>query len=205
MLDFAEVFHRISGKYFIDSSVASASVFLLADFFMAQRYDAEHAQGYAQEILTRWCVIAEQRLDHLTELYETGRWRRYHSENAFLENLREAKTAVETWRVLAQREATPDNAAVDWSWLDRSVASVWQTPLMRNEVDGSQAGVLGTVAVHAALTSIQASQEDDSLAGEAADDAANGEEIKSEAEFSDEMVPDNRSVQERYPVLHVAL
>jgi len=44
---------------------------------------------------------AEQRLEHLTELFETGRWRRYHSELAFLENIQEAKTAVEIWRGLA--------------------------------------------------------------------------------------------------------
>ena len=61
---------------------------------MAQRVDA--ARG--QEILNRLCALAEQRLEHLTELFETGRWRRYHSELSFLENIQEAKTAVETWR-----------------------------------------------------------------------------------------------------------
>ncbi|SFP07473.1 TIGR03809 family protein [Bradyrhizobium sp. Ghvi] len=34
-------------------------------------------------------------------MFETGRWRRYHSELAFLENIQEAKRAVETWRALA--------------------------------------------------------------------------------------------------------
>lgn len=34
-------------------------------------------------------------------MFETGRWRRYHSEIAFLENIQEAKRAVETWRALA--------------------------------------------------------------------------------------------------------
>jgi uncharacterized repeat protein (TIGR03809 family) len=91
-----------------------ASVFLLADFFMAQRRDVARAQ----EILDRWCVLAEQRLDHLTELFETGRWRRYHSELSFLENIQEAKSAVETWRRLATREAAPDNSAIDISWLN---------------------------------------------------------------------------------------
>ena len=81
---------------------------------MAQR----PAAARAQEILDRWCVLAEQRLDHLTELFETGRWRRYHSELSFLENIREAKSAVETWRRLATREASLDNSAVDTSWLD---------------------------------------------------------------------------------------
>lgn len=34
-------------------------------------------------------------------MFETGRWRRYHSEIAFLENIQEAKLAVQTWRALS--------------------------------------------------------------------------------------------------------
>ena len=64
-------------------------------------------------------MLAEQRLDYLTELFETGRWRRYHSEASFLENIQEAKAAVETWREAATREASLDNSAVDISWLEQ--------------------------------------------------------------------------------------
>lgn len=95
---------------------------------MAQRADV--ARG--QEILDRWCALAEQRLDHLTELFETGRWRRYHSESSFLENIQEAKTAVETWRKLATREASLDNSAVDISWLN----SPKPVPPRRNPLSG---------------------------------------------------------------------
>jgi uncharacterized repeat protein (TIGR03809 family) len=73
-----------------------------------------------RDVLARWCNLAEQRLDYLTELFETGRWRRFHSEIAFLENIREAKSAVEIWRDLSTREASPDNSAVDVSWLGRA-------------------------------------------------------------------------------------
>jgi uncharacterized repeat protein (TIGR03809 family) len=55
-----------------------------------------------RNIVARWLALAERRLEHLTELFETGRWRRYHSELSFLENLREAKAAVEIWRDLLQ-------------------------------------------------------------------------------------------------------
>ena len=75
-----------------------------------------------RDVVARWCALAEQRLDYLTELFETGRWRRYHSERAFLENIQEAKTAVENWRGLSTREASRDNSAVDLSWLGRRVA-----------------------------------------------------------------------------------
>jgi uncharacterized repeat protein (TIGR03809 family) len=75
--------------------------------------------GRGREIVARWCNLAEQRLEHLTELFETGRWRRYHSEQAFLENIQEARAAVEIWRSLVLREASLDNSAVDLSWLGR--------------------------------------------------------------------------------------
>jgi uncharacterized repeat protein (TIGR03809 family) len=73
----------------------------------------------SRDIVARWCGLAEQRLDYLTELFETGRWRRYHSERDFLENIREAKSAVETWRGLLTAEATADNRQIDLSWIGR--------------------------------------------------------------------------------------
>ena len=83
---------------------------------MTQRTDLTRGR----DIVARWCVLAEQRLEYLTELFETGRWRRYHSEEAFLENIREAKAAVETWQDLLTREATLGNSPIDISWLGRS-------------------------------------------------------------------------------------
>src|ERR1700743_964315 len=77
-----------------------------------------------RDIVARWSALAERRLDYLTELFETGRWRRFHSEIAFLENIREAKSAVEVWRDLSTREATADNNAVDVTWLARANATL---------------------------------------------------------------------------------
>jgi len=59
------------------------------------------AVAVGRDVAARWCALAEQRLQHLSEMFETGRWRRYHSEIAFLENIQEAKLAVQTWRALA--------------------------------------------------------------------------------------------------------
>jgi hypothetical protein len=91
-----------------------------------------------RDIVARWCALAEQRLDYLTELFETGRWRRYHSELAFLENIQEAKTAVETWRGLSTREASRDNSAVDLSWLGRRSALNAGRPPLPDQVDRPQ-------------------------------------------------------------------
>jgi uncharacterized repeat protein (TIGR03809 family) len=88
---------------------------------------ADVARG--RNIVTRWCNLAEQRLEHLTELFESGRWRRYHTELEFLENIQEAKAAVETWRDLLNREASLENNAIDMSWVGRRRT----TPLPRDE------------------------------------------------------------------------
>jgi uncharacterized repeat protein (TIGR03809 family) len=75
----------------------------------------QHAPVRGREIIDRWCALAEGRLDYLSELFESGRWRRYHSEADFLDNIREAKASVETWRGLASQEASRNGC----SWLDR--------------------------------------------------------------------------------------
>jgi hypothetical protein len=64
-------------------------------------HPADVARG--RNIVARWCNLAERRLEYLTELFETGRWRRFHTELEFLENIQEAKTAVATWRDLLSR------------------------------------------------------------------------------------------------------
>ncbi|WFU22588.1 TIGR03809 family protein [Bradyrhizobium sp. CB1717] len=64
-------------------------------------YAPFRAEACSREVAARWCTLAEQRLEHLSETFETGRWRRYHSELAFLENIQEAKRAVQTWRAIA--------------------------------------------------------------------------------------------------------
>jgi uncharacterized repeat protein (TIGR03809 family) len=87
-----------------------------------------------REIVARWCNLAERRLEYLTELWETGRWRRFHSELQFLQNIQEAKAAVETWRDLLSREASLENTAIDMAWLGRRrTTPLLLTPLPRDE------------------------------------------------------------------------
>ena len=76
------------------------------------------------DLVARWCNLAEQRLEHLTELFETGRWRRYHNEVAFLENIQEAKAAVETWRGLMTGKAVLDKSAPDVADLDAEIPAL---------------------------------------------------------------------------------
>ncbi len=159
---------------------------------MTQRYDAGRAPDLAQDILNRWCVLAEQRLDFLIELYESGRWRRYHSENAFMENLREAKTVVETWRALAQREAMPDNRAFDWSRLDRPS----ETP-PAPDTGQSSAGA----AIPYAPRTVIGLQECATL--RAKDEAPAGKNAR-DADRPTGVLPDLKTLQMRYPILRYA-
>ena len=81
-------------------------------------HQLEAAAGRA--VAVRWCTLAEQRLEYLTELFETGRWRRFYTELSFLENIQEAKTAVDLWRDLSSREPV---RAVRVSWIERPGSS----------------------------------------------------------------------------------
>lgn len=59
-----------------------------------------------QRALERWRTLAERRLEHMSVLYESGRWRRYFTEERFLSNIRETTEAVERWRQLAPDAVT---------------------------------------------------------------------------------------------------
>jgi len=46
------------------------------------------------DVLGRWRLLAEQRLDYLTQLFESGRWRRFYGEVAFLAGMCPMQRAV---------------------------------------------------------------------------------------------------------------
>ena len=129
-LDIVRVFHKIYSSRLADSFRLRPRLFLLAGRFMASQLDV--AKG--RDIVARWCNLAEKRLEYLTELFDTGRWRRFHSEEAFLANIREAKNAVDAWRELLSREATRDNRPIDLSWLGRARTAMPQNELRRAPV-----------------------------------------------------------------------
>jgi uncharacterized repeat protein (TIGR03809 family) len=162
---------------------------------MTHRMDV--ARG--RDIVGRWCTLAEQRLDHLTELFETGRWRRYHSERAFLENIQEAKAAVELWRDLLTREASRDHSTFDISWLGRP-----RPRLPRGDVLSDKAVVF---QFQPAPTPAEPPPADVSLSLEAlhvpSEEAPSAPE--SSADMAPELTPDIPPMHERYPLLRNAL
>jgi hypothetical protein len=58
-------------------------------------------------ITRQWCDLAERRLQYYTELYRSGRWRRYYTEERFVVVMNEVAKTVANWRALADRMAPP--------------------------------------------------------------------------------------------------
>jgi uncharacterized repeat protein (TIGR03809 family) len=73
----------------------------------------------ARSLANRWQALTQARLDYLTDLFESGRWRRFFSEADFLENFQETKIASETWRALLTSEAPWNRSVATPSSLDR--------------------------------------------------------------------------------------
>jgi hypothetical protein len=157
---------------------------------MTHRLDV--ARG--RDTVARWCAFAEQRLEYLTELFETGRWRRYHSELAFLENIREAKAAVETWRDLARREAARNNSTVDASWLDRAGAGLSPGDTLRDQV-GPSSPQPAEILVYSLPRAVSIAGPADHVASDQAPAMNNASELARSLD----------AIEQRYPLLRNAL
>lgn len=57
-----------------------------------------------QQALERWRALAERRLEHMTALYESGRWRRYYTEERFMRIILDTRAAAAAWGQLAPKE-----------------------------------------------------------------------------------------------------
>ncbi|SRR6266478_1746101 len=59
----------------------------------------------AGDIAHKWQRLAERRREYLVELYRSGRWRRYYSEETFSHRLSEVMAGLAAWEALAKEEA----------------------------------------------------------------------------------------------------
>jgi uncharacterized repeat protein (TIGR03809 family) len=157
--------------------------------------------AYGRDVVARGCALAEQRLEYLTELFETGRWRRYHSELAFLENIQEAKTAVEVWRGLSAPKAR-DNPVIDLSRLGHTAGP---SPLS----DQAQRPQSGPALIASELTSHEVSivPETRHVNWDQAPSAPVMDTTVMEpaSQNASELTLDIAVMQERYPLLRNAL
>jgi uncharacterized repeat protein (TIGR03809 family) len=165
-----------------------------------------------REVIARWCTLAEQRLNYLTDMFESGRWRRYYTEVAFLENIKEAKFAVETWRGLSTPHQT-QGAALEPS----PTPALWQ---------GIAAAELALSELTAPAPAEAAQSDPVPIAPEPFELAAEGEMVAEEESGSEEdassepvidmlaleqalevsdAVLDMTAIEQRYPLLRNAL
>jgi hypothetical protein len=147
---------------------------------MTHRQDAADSRN----LFARWRALAEQRLEYLTAMFESGRWRRYYDERAFLENIQEAKLAVERWRRLSTPEAARSNPASDIT-----------LPVMQPARAGPRPGFDVTVA---------ATTPDLTPASEASSARA-VDLVALEQALNDLLVPALSAIEQRYPLLRNAL
>ena len=61
----------------------------------------------------RWRELAEQRRAHFIELYDTGRWKHYYTEEQLLVRMREAIRLAETWEQLSAGPDAPHALAAE--------------------------------------------------------------------------------------------
>jgi uncharacterized repeat protein (TIGR03809 family) len=66
---------------------------------------ARHFAQAFDEIAQKWRNLAQRRCDYFIELYDSGRWKNYYSEEQFLDRMREAIQTSERWIEIAPRPA----------------------------------------------------------------------------------------------------
>jgi uncharacterized repeat protein (TIGR03809 family) len=147
---------------------------------MTHRQDA----AVSRDLVARWCALAEQRLDYLTAMFESGRWRRYYGELAFLENIQEAKTAVEKWRRLSRPGGARENPAIDIAWQAMQPAPVALRPAFDAPVAETATDFVAT---------------DEASSGSVVDLGA------LEQALNEVLVPALSAIEQRYPLLRNAL
>lgn len=73
--------------------------------------DSKSSPEAGRSLIVRWRILAQKRLDHLVELYESGRWRLYYEEAEFLALVQETRSALKVWHELAPPDPQLDKPA----------------------------------------------------------------------------------------------
>ena len=71
---------------------------------------SERLAGALDKVAHKWRRLAERRRAHFVELYYSGRWKHYYTEERFLLSMREAIRAAERWAMIAPPSAGADEA-----------------------------------------------------------------------------------------------
>jgi uncharacterized repeat protein (TIGR03809 family) len=64
----------------------------------------QHATGPYGRLAHKWRDLAERRRAYFVDLYQSGRWKHYYTEEQFLVRMREVILAAEAWARIAPDE-----------------------------------------------------------------------------------------------------
>jgi uncharacterized repeat protein (TIGR03809 family) len=65
------------------------------------------------ELTRKWCELAEKRRAHLIELYDSGRWKHYYTEEQLVVRMREAINLADRWDRLSAGPGEPHRVAAE--------------------------------------------------------------------------------------------
>jgi uncharacterized repeat protein (TIGR03809 family) len=71
---------------------------------------SEGLAGALDKVAQKWRRLAERRRAHFVELYYSGRWKHYYTEERFLLSMREAIRAAERWAMISPPADEADEA-----------------------------------------------------------------------------------------------
>ena len=77
-----------------------------------------------EAIALKWRALAERRRDHHFDLYKTGRWRHYYTDQEFLAELHAAIALAQRWAKIAPRPE--EREAANTVALDRLIKAIEQ-------------------------------------------------------------------------------
>ena len=73
-------------------------------------HDSKSTSWRPDEFARKWHALAQRRREHLAELYQSGTWHRYFTEDRLRAHMREATREVEQWSAVVGEEASGEPA-----------------------------------------------------------------------------------------------
>jgi uncharacterized repeat protein (TIGR03809 family) len=68
-------------------------------------YDSTTKSWRPEVFARKWHALAERRRNHLKELYDSGAWKRYFTEEVLRTQMREAAREAEHWGAMLDHQA----------------------------------------------------------------------------------------------------
>jgi uncharacterized repeat protein (TIGR03809 family) len=73
-------------------------------------HDSQSTSWRPETFARKWHALAERRRNHLAELYQSGAWQRYFTEDTLRSQMREAVREVDRWAAMLGDRPAADAA-----------------------------------------------------------------------------------------------